>query len=181
MVECTGANVFAVHGGTRQLVEQMPTRGFQSSVDPRLHLGLGRSATIDSLTIVWPDGRWQTLTDVAAAAADAVAAVKPQPQVPFRRVAALTGGLGFSAWALRDDRYAVMCVKHDHNPTEDVKFLGEKQTRYQKKNWSSVMLFNCAQCKALTPDYVNTASGLELHQFKWLTSDEEIGALLREL
>jgi hypothetical protein len=80
-------------------------------------------------------------------------------------------------WALRDERYAVMAVKHDHVPREATKFLGEPQTKYEKKNWSSVMLFNNARCKALTPDYVNTASGLELHQFKWLNDDALIGAL----
>src|SRR5262245_13154061 len=80
-------------------------------------------------------------------------------------------------YALRDERYAVMVVKHDHVPKETVKFLGEKQTRYEKKNWSSVMLFNNANCRALSPDYVNTASGLELHQFKWLDSEDLIGAL----
>lgn len=80
-------------------------------------------------------------------------------------------------YALRDDRYAVMVVKHDHVPKESVKFLDQPQSAYQKKNWSSVMLFNNARCRALTPDYVNTASGLELHQFKWLESDELIGAI----
>lgn len=80
-------------------------------------------------------------------------------------------------WALRDERYAVMCVKHDHRPEESTKFLGAPQTAYGKKNWSSVMLFNNARCRALTPDYVNTASGLELHQFKWLGDDELIGPL----
>ncbi|MGZ8209400.1 MAG: glycosyltransferase [Burkholderiales bacterium] len=80
-------------------------------------------------------------------------------------------------WALRDDRYAVMVVKHRHVPQETVKFLGEPQSRYEKKNWSSVMMFNNARCRRLTADYVNTASGLELHQFKWLESDDLIGAL----
>jgi hypothetical protein len=80
-------------------------------------------------------------------------------------------------WSLRDERYAVQVVKHHHVPKEDVKFLGEKQTKYEKKNWSSVMLMNCAKCTALTPEYVNTASGLELHQFKWLGNDDLIGAL----
>ncbi len=80
-------------------------------------------------------------------------------------------------WALRDERYAVMVVKHDHVPREATKFLGEPQTKYEKKNWSSVMLFNNARCRALTPDYVNAASGLELHQFKWLNDDVLIGAL----
>lgn len=80
-------------------------------------------------------------------------------------------------WALRDDRYAVMCVQHDHVPAETVKFLGERQSAYPKKNWSSLMLFNTSRCTALTPDYVNTASGLDLHRFHWLAGDHEIGAL----
>jgi len=80
-------------------------------------------------------------------------------------------------WSLRDERYAVMVVKHRHVPRETVKFLGEPQSKYEKKNWSSVMLFNNALCRTLTPDYVNTATGLELHQFKWLESEDLIGAL----
>jgi lipopolysaccharide biosynthesis glycosyltransferase len=80
-------------------------------------------------------------------------------------------------WALRDDRYAVMVVKHEHVPRETEKFLGMPQSKYEKKNWSSVMLFNNARCRALTPQYVSTATGLELHQFKWLQNDDEIGAL----
>jgi lipopolysaccharide biosynthesis glycosyltransferase len=80
-------------------------------------------------------------------------------------------------YALRDERYAVMVVKHDHVPKESRKFLDQPQTPYQKKNWSSVILFNNARCRALTPEYVNAASGLDLHQFKWLASDDLIGAL----
>lgn len=80
-------------------------------------------------------------------------------------------------WALRDDRFAVQVVKHDHAPQETVKFLEKIQTRYAKKNWSSVILFNNAKCQALTTDYVNTASGLELHQFKWLGDDGLIGEI----
>ena len=80
-------------------------------------------------------------------------------------------------WALRDERHALQVVKHTHVPREDVKFLGAVQTKYEKKNWSSVMLMNCARCTALTPEYVNTASGLELHQFKWLGDDRLIGEL----
>lgn len=80
-------------------------------------------------------------------------------------------------YALRDDRYAVMVIKHEHVPQETQKFLDQPQTPYQKKNWSSVILFNNAKCRALTPEYVNSASGLELHQFKWLGNDDLIGAI----
>jgi len=80
-------------------------------------------------------------------------------------------------WELRDERFAVQVVKHNHVPREEVKFLNAAQTKYEKKNWSSVMLFNCAKCTALTPEFVNTASGLELHQFKWLGDDALIGEI----
>ena len=80
-------------------------------------------------------------------------------------------------WRLRDDRYAVQVCKHDYTPKSTVKFLNQKQTVYPKKNWSSFMLMNCKKCTALTPNYVNRASGLELHQFKWLEGDHLIGDL----
>ncbi len=80
-------------------------------------------------------------------------------------------------WKLRDENYAVQVVKHDHVPKEETKFLGQTQSKYEKKNWSSVMLFNNAKCKALTPEFVNTGTGLELHRFQWLDSDEEIGEI----
>jgi lipopolysaccharide biosynthesis glycosyltransferase len=80
-------------------------------------------------------------------------------------------------WNLRDDRYAAMCVKHDYQPKVETKFLGQTQTKYQKKNWSSLIMFNNAKCRALTKDFVNTATGLELHQFKWLESEDLIGEL----
>ena len=80
-------------------------------------------------------------------------------------------------WALRDERFAVQVVKHDHVPPEDVKFLSQPQSKYAKKNWSSVMLFNNGKCRALKLDYVNAATGLELHQFKWLNDDSLIGEI----
>jgi len=80
-------------------------------------------------------------------------------------------------WNLRDERYAVQCVKHDHKPPEESKFLNQPQSTYERKNWSSVTLFNTAKCTILTPDYVNSASGLELHRFHWLEDDSLIGAI----
>jgi hypothetical protein len=120
----------------------------------------------------------------------------PQQSTEFSFSRFLTPWLsGFSGWslfmdcdmlvradlaelfALADDRYAVMCCQHDYAPRDEVKFLHHAQAKYAKKNWSSVMLLNNARCRALTPDYVATASGLELHQFRWLASEAEIGAL----
>jgi len=80
-------------------------------------------------------------------------------------------------WRMRDDSKAIQVCKHDYTPKTDTKFLGQVQTKYEKKNWSSFMLMNCKKCTTLTPDYVNKASGLELHQFKWLEGDHLIGDL----
>ena len=78
--------------------------------------------------------------------------------------------------AQMDDRYALMCVHHDHRPPETVKMDGCAQTVYPRKNWSSMVLYNCAHPKnrVLTPEVVNTESGAFLHRFKWL-EDEDIG------
>ncbi len=80
-------------------------------------------------------------------------------------------------WDQRDDAYGAMCMQHEHVPGETVKFLGEVQSAYPKKNWSSLMLLNCSRCTRLTVDYVNTATGLELHRFHWLEGDHEIGTI----
>lgn len=73
---------------------------------------------------------------------------------------------------------AVLCCQHQYQPKMGEKFLGQPQTAYPRKNWSSFMVFNNAMCHALTPAYVNTATGLELHRFQWLGDcDCRIGAL----
>jgi lipopolysaccharide biosynthesis glycosyltransferase len=79
-------------------------------------------------------------------------------------------------WELRDSSKAVMVVKHNIKHAEGIKFNKQPQKNYTRKNWSSVMLFNAEKCQALTPDYINTAHGLDLHQFKWI-DDELIGEL----
>jgi hypothetical protein len=71
---------------------------------------------------------------------------------------------------------AVFCVQHKYAPKMEDKFLGNVQTAYEKKNWSSVMIFNNAMCRELTVDAVNTKPGLWLHQFGWC-HPEQIGAL----
>ena len=83
-------------------------------------------------------------------------------------------------WNLRDDAYSLMCVKHEYLPSDDKKFLGSIQTKYEKKNWSSVMLFNNSECQALTPEVVASQTGLYLHQFKWLASEALIGSISPE-
>lgn len=67
---------------------------------------------------------------------------------------------------------AVWVCKHDYVPKDQVKMSGAVQTAYARKNWSSVMLFDNAECRVLTPDYVNEATGLHLHRFEWLADDQ---------
>ena len=54
-----------------------------------------------------------------------------------------------SLWQLASKNYAVKVVRHTHKPEEKEKYLGRKQSKYRRKNWSSVMLFNCGHihCK----------------------------------
>jgi len=84
---------------------------------------------------------------------------------------------------LADDQYAVMVVKHKFHPTHTMKMDGRKQSRYPRKNWSSVMLFNCGHPsnKILTKELVNdeTKDGAYFHRFSWL-KDSEIGELHHE-
>ena len=57
-----GATVVLSAAGQKQYLYQSPSRGYMSSVDDRLHFGLGAAARIDSLEVYWPDGRYQVLT-----------------------------------------------------------------------------------------------------------------------
>jgi hypothetical protein len=86
---------------------------------------------------------------------------------------------GLAAEIDRQPDKAVLVVKHDYVPKTERKFLNQVQTKYARKNWSSLMLFNNERCRALTPEYVNSASGLELHRFAWI-DDGLIGSLPRE-
>jgi len=74
------------------------------------------------------------------------------------------------------DKAVVVC-QHDYQPTSTTKFLNQPQTAYYRKNWSSFMVFNNAKCTTLTPEYVNTATGLQLHRFEWLRDQDAIGSL----
>lgn len=93
----------------------------------------------------------------------------------------------FSLW---ENDKPLMCVQHDHRPTEGLKMDGVRQTTYMKKNWSSLMLMDWRECLAgtqhvsrhgfgMTPYKLNNSSGSSLHQFTWLR-DEDIGALPEE-
>ena len=84
-------------------------------------------------------------------------------------------------WELRDPTKSVQVVKHDYTPKNQTKFLGAIQYPYPRKNWSSVMLFNCSHidCQRLTPSLVNNGDPMTLHRMHW-TRDECIGELPAE-
>jgi hypothetical protein len=73
---------------------------------------------------------------------------------------------------------AVYVVKHTYEPRNDVKYLNTIQYKYPRKNWSSVVLWNCDHEKnrIVTPQFINTVEALALHRFTWL-DDNEIGEL----
>jgi lipopolysaccharide biosynthesis glycosyltransferase len=79
---------------------------------------------------------------------------------------------------MADPSKAVMVVKHDYQTKATQKYLGNINENYPRKNWSSVILWNCdhPKHKILTPDYVSKQTGKFLHRFSWL-DDQDIGEL----
>jgi len=75
-----------------------------------------------------------------------------------------------------DDKYAVMCVQHDYQPKSNTKMDGIVQTTYPRKNWSSLMVFNCEHkdTKNLTVKNVNEKSSRYLHRMEWA---DEVGSI----
>ena len=84
-------------------------------------------------------------------------------------------------WEQRDVTKDVQIVKHDYRTRMTEKYLGAKNEDYPRKNWSSVILWNCNSFpnRRLTPDFVQQSTGSFLHRFTWL-DDERIGELPRE-
>jgi len=84
-------------------------------------------------------------------------------------------------WNQRDKNYAVQVVKHNYKTKIEKKYLGNKNENYPRKNWSSLILWNCEHNvhKILTPDFIEKKSGAFLHRFSWI-NDKEIGELEKE-
>jgi lipopolysaccharide biosynthesis glycosyltransferase len=81
-------------------------------------------------------------------------------------------------WALRDESKAVMCVHHTYKTKAKLKYLGSANLDYPRKNWSSVVLWNCGHIanRTITPKFIENATGAELHRFTWL-EDNLIGEI----
>ena len=84
-------------------------------------------------------------------------------------------------WDLRDEKYAIQVVKHNYKTKMKNKYWGNKNEDYPRKNWSSLILWNCnhSSHKILTPEFIQKQTGAFLHRFFWI-KDEEIGALEKE-
>jgi lipopolysaccharide biosynthesis glycosyltransferase len=84
-------------------------------------------------------------------------------------------------WNLQNPYMDVMVVKHDYKTRMPVKYLGAKNEDYPRKNWSSVILWNCNSFpnRKLTPEFVQQSTGSELHRFSWI-DDERTGELPKE-
>lgn len=81
-------------------------------------------------------------------------------------------------WNQREIGYDVQVVKHNYKTKMPVKYLGSKNEDYPRKNWSSVIIWNCftQANRILTPEYVMKSTGSHLHRFEWL-KDDMIGEL----
>jgi lipopolysaccharide biosynthesis glycosyltransferase len=81
-------------------------------------------------------------------------------------------------WNLKDPSKAVQVVKHEYKTKKTVKYLGNKNEDYPRKNWSSLVLWNCEHPanKILTPEFIQDKPGSFLHRFSWL-DDSQIGEL----
>jgi lipopolysaccharide biosynthesis glycosyltransferase len=81
-------------------------------------------------------------------------------------------------WDLKDQSKALLVVKHNYQTKAHKKYLGNINENYPKKNWSSLVLWNCShpKHKILTPDFIANQTGKYLHRFSWL-DDIDIGEL----
>lgn len=79
-------------------------------------------------------------------------------------------------WRMRDSSKAVQVVKHNYRTKAPLKYLGATNEDYPRKNWSSLILFNCGHPanQRLQPEVVMGSSGAYLHRFQWL-DDQLIG------
>jgi hypothetical protein len=84
-------------------------------------------------------------------------------------------------WSLVDETKALMCVQHNYQTKSSRKYLGSENANYPRKNWSSVVLWNCGHPanRVVTPDFVMNGTGASLHRFTWL-DDGLIGSLPKQ-
>jgi hypothetical protein len=166
----------ARHSIRRWLTEDIPIYA--------LRLSALRTAGLYSRPTDWRDGRlWDSISGAPMSTEFAISRFL----VPYLAQSGLALFVDADVMARADlgqmfDAYdrskACMCVKHDYTPSGETKMMGQAQVPYARKNWSSVVLWNCdhPKTKVLTPEVINSARGLWLHQFSWL-HDDDIGDL----
>ena len=85
-----GAKVTLYYNHRLSYQEEMPMRGFESTVDSRLNFGLGRTEKIDSVVVDWPDGRENIVRDV-----------KPNQTIGVRQSESVAGKAGLKEAAVK--------------------------------------------------------------------------------
>jgi len=129
-------------------------------------------------------GYWDEISEAPMSTAHAIARFLVPALCEYKGWALFTDGDVLfrrdvrDLFALADPQYAVQVVKHDYAPPAGSKMEGQTQTRYARKNWSSVILWHCGHPanQALTVGMINRLPGRDLHRFCWL-DDSLIGAL----
>ncbi|MDQ3675122.1 MAG: VCBS repeat-containing protein, partial [Gemmatimonadota bacterium] len=100
-----GSKLTFTVGGNQQFVEHTPYRGYMSTMDDRVHVGLGKAQRVDTVEVVWPDGRTQILTGVRV---DRVLTVKQADATERKPVTPPTGPRQFE----RLDTRRALVYKH---------------------------------------------------------------------
>ena len=118
-----GSTLILTAGGKKQHIYYSPYRGYMSTMEDRAQFGLGRASRVDSLEVIWPDGRYQVLTNLPA---DRLLVVK-QADATERKPA---------------DRASVLSPTHDRvfQPLDPSQGLAYKHRR--DRSWTTP----CSRC-----------------------------------
>lgn len=159
-----------------------------SSVEVQIHQinlsHLRSCGAYTRLTEQTPTGYWDAISAAPMSTGHAIARFLVPHLTAYRGWALFTDGDVLfrrdlaQLFALAQEEYAVQVVQHPPLTATGRKMEGAEQTQYARKNWSSVVLFNCGHPsnRKLDLDLVNRLPGRDLHRFCWL-EDDEVGAL----
>lgn len=118
-----GSQVTLIAGGKRWYSEQMPIRGYQSSVDPKLQFGLDQTDLIDTLWVQWPDGQLSRRLNVEANQLITLNQEQARPDISWTRLWRKQSGLpDADVSPLLKDITGTLGVDWQHNENEYVDF-----------------------------------------------------------
>lgn len=120
----TGVKVFLYNKGEKQYRQLYPTHGFQSSVEPMIHFGLGKAESIDSLIVIWPDNTFQKLENVSVNQSLQISPKNNRSTFNWKNTIPKV-----SPWFSEPDSTSIIVAKHEENDYED--FNREKLIPYK--------------------------------------------------